>query len=84
MTSASLLKLLTRPGCHLCEEASIILGRLGVVFATIDIEPDPALELRYGDAIPVLLHGDQEICRAPMTERSLKSALEGLGLKTRP
>lgn len=53
--------LLTRPGCHLCEEFEAELmadfeGRLEVESAHVDA--DPAWQQAYGLSIPVLLAPD--------------------------
>ncbi|MCC6610081.1 MAG: glutaredoxin family protein [Burkholderiales bacterium] len=34
--------------------------RLPVVF--VEVDADPALEDRYGERVPVLAHGDTELC----------------------
>jgi hypothetical protein len=57
-----------------------ILQRMGVTFATIDVEADVELERRYGELIPVLLHDEREIARAPIDERTLRQALVKAGL----
>jgi glutaredoxin len=69
------LRLYSRPDCHLCDEAASLLERLGFGFVRVDITSDPRLEARYGDAIPVITWSDQEIVRAPITERGLRDAL---------
>lgn len=30
--------------------------------AVVDIDADPALERRYGEKVPVLAHGENELC----------------------
>jgi glutaredoxin len=80
VSEQSPLVLLTRTDCHLCDEARELLGRLGIAFATIDVDGDAALGDRYGDAVPVLLHGSAEIGRAPLSERRLMSALRRAGI----
>lgn len=52
------LTLLSRPGCHLCEEMrrevdAMLAGRPHE-WDVIDVGSDPDLLLRYGDSIPVL------------------------------
>ena len=73
------LTLYSRPGCHLCEAAAALLDRLGAEFGfqyeTVNIERDPALESRYGEAVPVIADGKDEIVRAPIAPRSLRAAL---------
>lgn len=49
-------RLLTRPGCELCEDAALAIrfdGRLAVDLVDVDSHPD--WKRRYGDRIPVLL-----------------------------
>ena len=74
------LRLLSRPGCHLCEEMALALRDLGVVFESVNIEVEPALEAAYGELIPVLMNGEVEVARAPQTPRTLKRALERGGV----
>jgi len=31
-------------------------------FEVIDVDSDPSLRLRYGELVPVLMAGDEEIC----------------------
>ena len=52
------LTLMSRPGCHLCEE---MRGEVDALLAgepheweVLDVDSDPELARRYGDSIPVL------------------------------
>lgn len=61
MNRATRLLLLSRPGCHLCEEfrealESAYPGRFELSEASVDERPD--WRNRYGDKIPVLLTAD--------------------------
>ena len=53
--------------CHLCEEMIAGLRRLQAGFAfeieIVDVDGDPELERRYGDQVPLLACGADEICR---------------------
>lgn|GEM_PF-212199 len=53
------VELLTREGCHLCEEAQGVLvsalGPAGQGFRIVDVDADPSLAARYGDEVPVVL-----------------------------
>ena len=54
----------SRPGCHLCDDARVVVAAvcedLGVGWEEVDITTDPALQRRYGEEIPVtLVDGDQ-------------------------
>ncbi len=59
------LRLLSRPGCHLCEEmhASVLplVEARGGRLAVVDVDSDPALRARFGDEIPVLLAADGSV-----------------------
>jgi hypothetical protein len=53
-----LLKLLSRPGCHLCVEmrrqVDTILADRPHGWEEVNVDSDPVLARRYGDSIPVL------------------------------
>lgn len=42
-------------GCHLCDDAELLLRQAGLEFAKQDIIADEQAQLRYGIRIPVLL-----------------------------
>ena len=60
------LTLLVRAYCHLCEEMreelAPLLGSGKATLELLDVDADPALEARWGDKVPVLLGGEQELC----------------------
>ncbi len=60
------LTLYSRRGCPLCDDMMIDLemaarGR-DLEFTVVDIDTDPELVTRFGDRVPVLSHGDDELC----------------------
>jgi glutaredoxin len=55
------LVLYGRPGCHLCDDARVVLQRLGTPFEEIDIESDDALLKRYLERIPVIALDGEEL-----------------------
>jgi hypothetical protein len=61
------LILLSRSWCHLCDDMRLALEPQIALrdfdLQIVDVDSDPALEQRYGDDIPVLLAGEQELCR---------------------
>jgi hypothetical protein len=69
------LRLLGRKDCHLCELAQRDLEALGAPHELLDIDAEPELLRLYGDAVPVLLDGDREILRAPMSRKDIEQAL---------
>ena len=61
----SRLQLLTREGCHLCEEATATLARLAAESGleppeSLDVDADPELQAEYGDRVPVVLLDGRE------------------------
>jgi hypothetical protein len=59
------LTLYMRAGCPLCEEmAEQVRARAGAYRMTaLDVDADPALKARFGWDVPLLFHGEAEICR---------------------
>jgi hypothetical protein len=51
------IRMLGRPGCHLCDEARAVIARvaadLGVAWEEQSILDDPSLLEQYGEQIPV-------------------------------
>lgn len=60
------LTLYSRTWCHLCDDMLSGLQTLqsGLAFelTVIDVDSDPALEQRFGEWVPVLMHGERELC----------------------
>jgi glutaredoxin len=46
--------LLTRPGCHLCDEADALLRRHGLTPKKVNIDSDAELSGRYTNCVPVV------------------------------
>jgi glutaredoxin len=48
---------LTRQGCHLCDEAiakvAAVCAETGEAYAVLDVDSDPELQRRYTDQVPV-------------------------------
>ena len=49
--------LYSRPGCHLCDDARVVIeqvcAELGERYAEVSIDDDPALQDQFGHEIPV-------------------------------
>jgi glutaredoxin len=71
--------LLSKPGCHLCDDAREAVARisaeLGVEWSERDITADPADYAEYGDRIPVILIDGSEHCYWTVEEERLRAAL---------
>lgn len=77
MTNDHRVTLYERAGCHLCEEARVLLdemlGEDG--FARVDVDGDDELVLRYGFRVPVVNVDGVDRLEAPMTAGELRSLL---------
>ncbi|MEV4480967.1 glutaredoxin family protein [Micromonospora coxensis] len=64
MSRDARLALITRPGCHLCEDAKAALDRVVAVtgdrWVEKDVTDDIELEREYGDRLPVVLLDGKE------------------------
>ena len=76
------IQLLVRADCHLCEDATALLSEIGADFLSVDVDADPELRARYGDAVPVLLAGEREIARAPLDGETLRRVLGGADVRS--
>ncbi|NWJ73489.1 glutaredoxin family protein [Pseudonocardia sp. ICBG1122] len=58
------VRLLTRVGCHLCDDAAEVLARVcaetGTGWDTVDVDSDDELRAEYGDQVPVVLLDGRE------------------------
>ena len=71
--------LITRAGCHLCDEASAVLRRLsaelGFGYSELDVDADPAMRAEYSDHVPVILVDGREHGYWRVEEPRLRKAL---------
>ncbi len=62
--------------CSLCgvmlEALSPLQKELGFVVQWVDIEGDQALETRFGERVPVLMKGEDEVCHYRLDETALR------------
>jgi glutaredoxin len=72
--------LITRIGCHLCENAEQQLGRLaaelGFAYRTVDVDSSQPLRNEYSDRVPVILLDGKEHGYWRVEEARLRKALE--------
>lgn len=54
---AGRVRVLSKPGCHLCEQAlgtvAAVCSEMGEAYEVVDVTGDPELFATYGDQIPV-------------------------------
>jgi hypothetical protein len=72
-----------RPGCHLCDDARVVLERVQaeLPFALVerDIERDDALFKAYLERIPVIVLDGEELFEHFVDERELRRRLAYTG-----
>jgi len=70
---------LTRPGCHLCEDACAVVARvsteMGVGWVERDITGDDQLTAKWGEYIPVVVIDDEVHTWFRVDEGRLRAAL---------
>ena len=73
------VRLLTRVGCHLCDDAAEVLARVcaetGTGWDTVDVDSDDELRAEYGDQVPVVLLDGVEHSYWEVDEQRLRADL---------
>jgi glutaredoxin len=71
--------LITRAGCHLCEDAEQLLRRLsaelGFGYREVDVDASPVLRDEFSDRVPVILLDGREHGYWRVEEARLRKAL---------
>ena len=79
---ATELTLMSRTYCHLCHDMEValqpLLAEFSATLKVLDVDADPALEAKYDELVPVLLHGDEELCHYFLDEEKARAYLSGL------
>jgi glutaredoxin len=68
--------LVTRKGCHLCDEALSLVCSLGLQPELADVDDDDRLHDLYDWRVPVLLLDDRVIAEGRITRDQLQKALK--------
>lgn len=73
------VRLLTRVGCHLCDDAAEVLARvcaeMDTGWDTVDVDSDDELRAEYGDQVPVVLLDGREHDSFRVDEERLRADL---------
>ena len=81
-----LVRLYTRPGCHLCDVARSVIederSRTPFELEEIDVEADDALELEYGIRIPVVTVDGEEAFEIEVDPGAFASLVGSAGTET--
>jgi glutaredoxin len=64
--------LVTRQGCHLCDDALRLLREVGVEPELADVDADPALFAIYDWRVPVLLLDGRVVAEGKFTREHLR------------
>lgn len=77
--SAPRVTLYGRPGCHLCDDARVVIERvcaeLGESYVEVSIDDDPELQRRFGEEIPVTFVDGRQHDFWRVSEQRLRTAL---------
>jgi len=80
MTDEPRITLLSKPGCHLCDDARVVIERVaadtGVGWREVDILSDPELQVAWWDQIPVTLIDGVQHDYWRVDEQRLRQALD--------
>jgi hypothetical protein len=85
--AAPVITLLTRPGCHLCDDARAVIAKvaddLGVRWDERDITRSDSDLRAYGDMVPVTLIDGEQHDFWKVSEQRLRAALGAYGSGSR-
>ena len=77
------LTVYSRTACPLCDDLIAGLRTLQARFpfdlTVVDIDRDAALHTRYGEDVPVLMHGERELCRHALDSSLVTDYLSKIG-----
>ena len=75
------VRLIGKPGCHLCDEARAVIARVcdesGIAWDEVSILDDPAMADRYWEEIPVTLVDGEVLSVWRVDPNALVAALRG-------
>lgn len=77
----STYEMVTREGCHLCDEMAALLDHVlpsyGLTWSPRDVDAEPDLRERFTDVVPVLLRDGVPVAKIRLDRRSLIRIVEG-------
>ncbi len=75
----SRVKVYSRQGCHLCEDAIAIVTdvcvAVGVPFTVVDVDTDPTLKAQFQDEVPVVQVDGETVGFWRIRPEALRAAL---------
>jgi len=76
--------LVTRAGCHLCDEALGLLRELGIDPELADVDADDQLFNLYDWRVPVILADDAVVAEGKITRQQVETLKDPWGEGSRP
>lgn len=77
----STYELVTRQGCHLCDEMAAVLDEVlplfDLTYTSRDVDAEPELRARFSDVVPVLLRDGQPVAKVRTDRRALERIVRG-------
>ena len=77
----STYELVTREGCHLCDEMAALLDEVlpsfGTTWSARDVDAEPELRASYTDVVPVLLRDGRPVAKLRTDRRTLIRIVQG-------
>jgi len=74
-----LVRMYSRPGCHLCDQARDVIRNVArevaFEYEEVDVSEDDALELEYGIRIPVVVVDGEERFEIAVDAEELRRAI---------
>jgi hypothetical protein len=74
-------ELVTRAGCHLCDEMAAVLDAVlpahGLAWSALDVDADPALRARFGEVVPALLRDGKPVAKVRLDQPTLRRIVRG-------
>ena len=82
MSASATLTVYSRRHCHLCDEMIAALqemqGRFRFEMQVVDVDGDPELVRRHGERVPVLAHGERDLCHYFLDSAAVSKYLESI------
>jgi hypothetical protein len=74
-------ELVTRAGCHLCDEMAAVLDAVlpsfGLSYVPRDVDAEPELRERFTDVVPVLLRDGRPVAKVRVDRAALLRIVRG-------
>ena len=87
MSASKRFTVLSREWCHLCHDLVAALQPIATEYGweleVIDVDQHPELEARWDELVPVLLHGEHELCHYHLDEAAVRAYYTVFPLESR-